>query len=63
MMTIADNGRLPQKTEEAPAMGTIDVDRIDGQVKDSLARKIGNLVENHPGEALSVIRKWMSANK
>ena len=37
----------------------IDIARIDGQVRASSVRKIGELVEQHPDEALSILRTWL----
>ncbi len=37
----------------------IDIAQIEGLVKESSARKVGELVEKHPDEALSIIRSWM----
>ena len=37
----------------------IDIARIDGQVRASSVRKIGELVDQHPEEALQILRTWM----
>ena len=37
----------------------IDIARIEGQVRASSVRKIGELVEQHPDEALSILRTWL----
>ncbi len=37
----------------------IDIDRVEGRVKASSVKKIGEIVEKHPEEALSIIRAWM----
>ncbi len=37
----------------------IDIDRVEGRVKASSVRKITEIVEKHPEEALSIIRNWM----
>ena len=38
---------------------TIDTSRIDGQVRESAIRKVGEVVEAHPEEALAIIRTWL----
>jgi len=45
----------------APAIqeSMIDIARIEGQVKASSLRKLGELVDKHPEEAVSIIRSWM----
>ena len=52
-MQAASSGGTP--TTEA----LIDIAQIEGRVKASSARKVGELVEKHPDEALSIIRSWM----
>jgi flagellar M-ring protein FliF len=42
----------------APSSG-IDISRIDGQVRDSSIKKVGEVVSAHPEEALAIIRTWL----
>ncbi|WP_420549377.1 flagellar basal-body MS-ring/collar protein FliF [Curvivirga sp.] len=37
----------------------IDIAQIEGKVKASSMRKIGEIIENHPEEAVSILRNWM----
>lgn len=37
----------------------IDISRIEGQVRESSIRKVGEVVEAHPEEALAIIRTWL----
>ncbi|SDG68386.1 flagellar M-ring protein FliF [Roseospirillum parvum] len=37
----------------------IDIDKVEGRVKASSLRKIGEIVDKHPEEALSIIRNWL----
>ena len=37
----------------------IDIDRVEGRVKASSVKRVGEIVEKHPEEALSIIRNWM----
>ena len=37
----------------------IDISRVEGRVRASSLRKIGEIVEKHPDEAVSIIRNWM----
>lgn len=37
----------------------IDIARIEGQVKASSVKRIGEIVQRHPEEAVSIIRNWM----
>ena len=38
---------------------TIDLARVEGRVKASAVRKVSEIVEKHPEEALSIVRSWM----
>lgn len=42
--------------EEDESMITID--RIDGGIKASVLKKINDLIESHPEEAMSIVRQW-----
>ncbi len=46
-------GQLP-----AP-QSAIDLSRIEGQVRESSIKKIGEVVDAHPEEALAIIRTWL----
>ncbi len=43
----------------APSGAQIDTSRIDGQVRDSAIKKVGEVVQAHPEEALALIRTWL----
>jgi len=38
----------------------IDISRVEGRVKASSLRKVGEIVEKHPEEAVSIIRNWIN---
>ena len=42
-----------------PPGPSIDLSRIEGQVRESSIKKIGEVVEAHPEEALAIIRTWL----
>jgi len=51
-------------TQEAAAQlpapsPSIDISRIEGQVRESSIKKIGEVVDGHPEEALAIIRTWL----
>jgi flagellar M-ring protein FliF len=37
----------------------INLSQVEGRVKASSVKKIGEIVEKHPEEALSIIRNWL----
>ena len=37
----------------------IDIDRVEGRVKASSVKKVGEIIEKHPDEAIQIIRAWM----
>lgn len=45
--------------EEIEADELIDIDKVEGRVRASSLRKIGEIVDKHPEEALSIIRNWL----
>jgi flagellar M-ring protein FliF len=48
---------VPAEDEEIEEL--IDIDRIEGRVRASSVKKVGEIVDKHPDEALSIIRTWM----
>ena len=49
----------PEGGEEEVYEELIDIDRVEGRVKSSSVKRVGEIVEKHPEEALSIIRGWM----
>ncbi len=45
--------------EQAP----LDAARIEGRVKASSVKKMGEIVGKHPDEALAVVRSWMNKDQ
>jgi len=43
----------------APRENMIDISRIEGQVRESSVRKVGEVVQSHPEEALAILRTWL----
>ena len=43
----------------APVKSGIDLSQIEGQVRDSSLKKVGEVVSAHPEEALAIIRTWL----
>jgi flagellar M-ring protein FliF len=54
-------GLAPAMAGDVGAMieSTIDMHKIDGRVRESSVKKIGEIVEKHPEEAVNIIRNWM----
>jgi len=53
-----DAAGQPLQILPAPQPG-IDLSRIEGQVRESSVKKIGEVVNAHPEEALAIIRTWL----
>lgn len=56
-------GNIPSEegnTEEEDEEASLDMHNVEGKVKASTMRKVSELVEGHPAEAVSVIRSWMT---
>ncbi|MGZ5933473.1 MAG: flagellar basal-body MS-ring/collar protein FliF, partial [Rhizomicrobium sp.] len=43
----------------APHRSMIDISQIEGQVRESSIKKVGEVVNSHPEEALAIIRTWL----
>lgn len=57
-----EGGGAAQITDASGAGGDdalIDVENVEGRVKESTIKKVGEIVENHPDEALHIIRNWL----
>lgn len=52
----APDGAMP---EEEMFEELIDIDRVEGRVKASSVKKVGEIVDKHPDEALSIVRNWL----
>ena len=52
----ADGG---QQSLPGPRENMIDIQRIEGQVRESSIRKVGEVVQSHPEEALAIVRTWL----
>ena len=50
---------LPDEEEEEEIEELIDIDKVEGRVKASSLRKIGDIVEKHPEECMGIIRSWL----
>ena len=56
----------PQIAASSPTAATlpkrepmIDISQIEGQVRESAVRKIGDVVQAHPEEAMAIVRTWL----
>lgn len=49
---------VAQKESEIERM--IDISRVEGRVKASSLRKVGEIVDKHPEEAVSILRNWIN---
>lgn len=69
-MLLAQNTSAPALTGPSPAEmearaqaeedSLIDMQAVEGKVKASTVRKVGDIVTNHPNETVSIIRNWMT---
>ncbi len=50
----------PAQMQPSELETMIDMSQVEGKVKASSVQKITELVSNHPGETVSVIRSWLS---
>ena len=45
--------------EDSEIQQMIDINRVEGRVRASTVKKVGEIVERHPEEAVSIIRSWV----
>lgn len=57
LAAMADGSMLAGTPGEIDTM--IDLQRVEGQVRASSIHKIGEIIDQHPEEALNIIRSWM----
>ena len=56
------DGSLPPYEEEGEEGGLeqlIDVQKVEGRVRASSLRKIGEIIDKHPEEAVGILRNWI----
>jgi flagellar M-ring protein FliF len=58
-LAAPDMPAIPQQMAPNPAEAMIDIDQIEGRVKASSVKKVGEIIERHPDEAVGIIRHWM----
>jgi flagellar M-ring protein FliF len=50
-------GALPPPPSAVQSM--IDISHVEGQVKESSVRKVGEIVNKHPDETVAIVRQWL----
>ena len=59
-MMGGEGGIVPVNAAGAQAEESlIDIGQVEGRVRASSLRKVGEIIEKHPDEAVSIIRNWM----
>jgi flagellar M-ring protein FliF len=58
-MVPAQGANLPVPMSRAPAEQMIDIGLVEGRVAASSIKKIGEIVDKHPEEAVAIVRSWM----
>jgi len=52
--------QLESEDEGSEIEKMIDISRVEGRVKASSLRKVGEIVDKHPEEAVSILRNWIN---
>jgi flagellar M-ring protein FliF len=52
-------GGSPSQLSAPKRESMIDISQIDGQVRESAIRKVGDVVQAHPEEAMAILRTWL----
>lgn len=53
----------PRLAAAGPDEEMIDVDRIEGRVRASSLKRVGEIVDRHPDETLAIVRSWLRADE
>lgn len=56
---IVPVGGQPVQIAGSGVQNMIDIAQVEGQVKESSVRKVGEIVGKHPDEATSILRQWL----
>jgi len=57
---LESGGNLPTMADQEESRRSgINIDRVDGRVRESSVKKIGEIVDKHPEESISIIRNWI----
>jgi len=54
-----DQAALPKPDGEEDPDAMIDIGQVEGRVRASTVRKVGDIVEKHPEETVQIVRSWM----
>ncbi|WP_340118598.1 flagellar basal-body MS-ring/collar protein FliF [Pelagibius sp. 7325] len=57
---VGDDG-MPQKNVASEIEQMIDLNQVEGRVRASSVKKIAEIIEKHPEEAVAIIRGWLHA--
>lgn len=58
-MGAANNILEPYVGEEEEESMMVDVQNVDGRIRASSLKKIGEIIDKHPEEAVTILRNWM----
>ena len=58
-MMGTEGAMIPTMSGDQQEESLIDMGQVEGRVRASSLRKVGEIIEKHPDEAVSIIRNWM----
>ncbi len=59
-LAAAPAAQLVAPADEVEPESMIDISKVEGRVRASSVRKIGEIIDKHPDEALTILRGWMT---
>ena len=57
LLSVVSSGHEINLADEID--NAIDLNRVEGRVRESSVRKIGEIIQKHPEEAVTIIRNWL----
>jgi flagellar M-ring protein FliF len=58
-MALASPGAAGMIAPPSAVQNMIDISQVEGQVKESSVRKVGEIVGKHPDETMAIVRQWL----
>jgi flagellar M-ring protein FliF len=58
-MALASPGAAGMIAPPSAVQNMIDISQVEGQVKESSVRKVGEIVGKHPDETVAIVRQWL----
>ena len=59
MAELLEEDEVEDEADESLLDQMIDINQVEGRVRASSLKQIGEIVDKHPEEAIAIVRNWM----